>query len=144
MCYMLLLSTDSKYDFAAHNCELIAFHRTLPSLSEEALLKYPEKWFVSSKSGCSCSFRHLYVSSVELGFGEPEDWYPEEPEDIEATLIFISVIRNLVSSGAHVECIDAWDHSSELASLSGNIEVNLAEVSDSQFRFFENHKFYFT
>jgi hypothetical protein len=142
MCYMLLLGTDSNSDLTAHNCELISFHRALPGLKEEELLKYPEKWFVASKSGCSCSFRHLYVGSVELGFGEPEDWYPEEPEDIEATLIFIGIIRKLVSSGAGVECIDAWSHSNELATLSC-VEVNLADVSNSQFRFFENHKFFF-
>lgn len=140
---MLLLSTDSKENLAVHNCELLSFSRALPGLSEEPLLQHKEKWFVGSKSGCSCSFRHLYVGSVELGFGEPEEWYPEESEDIQATLKFIGIVRELVSDGASVECIDAWSHGAELANLAGSIEVNLFELSNSQFRFFENHRFVF-
>lgn len=140
---MLLLSTDSKEDLALHNSELISFDRELPGLKEESLLTLPEKWFVGSKSGCSCSFRHLYVGSVELGFGEPEDWLPEAPEEIDATLSFISIIRKMVMHGAKVECIDAWSHDGENTNLDGSIEVNLSEIANSQFRFFENHRFSF-
>ena len=73
MCYMILLSTDSEADLSLYNDKLIEFTSELPGLAEEALLNHPKKWFVGSQHGCSCGFRHLYVTSVELGFGVPED-----------------------------------------------------------------------
>lgn len=143
MCYMLLISTDSPADLSVHNDPQITFSRELPGLPEEALLEYPQKWFVGSRHGCSCGFRHLYVGSVELGFGEPVDWYKEEAEDIEATLKFIKIIRSLVESGVRVECIDAWAHREGPTTLSGTIRVHVADITDRAFRFYENHRFVF-
>ena len=143
MCYMLLLSTDSPEDLSANNDSHIAFSRELPGLPEETMLTYPHKWFVGSRHGCSCGFRHLYVGSVELGFGEPVDWYEEENEDIEATLRFVRIINGLLQSGAGVECIDAWRYEDKPPQLSGTIEVDLSEITDRAFRFYENHRFVF-
>lgn len=144
MCYITVLSTTSKADLAIHNNDLVRFSKKLPGVPEEKYLAHPFKWFIGSKAGCSCELRHLYVSSVELGFGESEEWFPEEASDIEATKQVAATIRALVREGAKVDCVDAWAHGqNEAGPLGGDIEVNLAEVSDAAFRFFEMHRFSF-
>jgi hypothetical protein len=141
-CYQVLLSTDARGDLSTHNDDLVVFSQTLPGLPEEALLAYPSRWFVGSRQGCSCGFRHL--ASVELGFGEPVDWYREEPQDVAATVRFIAIVRELIARGARVDCIDAWDHREGPAHLAGTLAVDLARVADHAFRFMENHRFVFT
>ena len=93
----------------------------------------------AKEKGCSCSFRHLY--SIELGFSEPVDWYPEEEDEIKATLEVIKVIRGLLEGGAEVDCIDAWEGDSPHPLTE--LEVDLGEISDEAFRFYENHHFIF-
>jgi hypothetical protein len=145
MCYMTILSTTADTDLSVHNNELVTFTTSLPGIPEEQYLTHKFKWFIGSQSGCSCEFRHLYVDSVSLGFGEPEDWLPEEPGKIEATRQISAVIRSLVKSGAEVDCVDAWAHDQDsVEPLAGEIEVDLSEISDSAFRFFEMHRFTFT
>jgi hypothetical protein len=144
MCYMLLLGTNSSENLAARNTSLLCFTKELPGLCEERCIELPEKWFVGSAHGCSCGFRHLYVSSVDLGFGIPVDWWPEEKEDIEATHQFVEVVQSLLASGFAVECVDAWDNEAESPSLSGTVEVDLKKIGAHAFRFFENHRFVFT
>jgi len=143
MCYMTLLSTTSNEDLSQQNDNLVRFSRDLPGLAEESHLAHPHRWFIGSRDGCSCGFRHLYVDSVDLGFAEPQEWYPEEPEDIEATRRLAATIRRLVDGGAQVDCVDAWDHGSDANGLSGTIHVDLAAVPDQALRFFENHRFVF-
>jgi hypothetical protein len=141
---MTVLSTNSPADLALRNGPLVRFSRDMPGLPEERYLEHEHKWFIGSRYGCSCGFRHLAVGSVELGFGEPEDWYPEEAEDIQATLRVIAAIRQLVDAGAQVDCVDAWAHGQvEAAELAGSLGVDLAVVGDAAFRFFENHRFVF-
>jgi hypothetical protein len=141
---MTLLSTTSSEDLAFGNNDLVRFSKVLPDLPEEKYLAFPNKWFIGSQAGCSCSFRHLYVTSVELGFGTPEDWYPEKVNDIAATHQVITLIRSLVEKNEEVDLIDAWaDGKTEALPLDGDIEVNLKEVSNESFRFFENHRFSF-
>jgi hypothetical protein len=145
MCYMTLLSTTADIDLSLGNNDLVRFSRELPGIPEETYLGFKNKWFIGSKSGCSCEFRHLYVKSVELGFGLPEDWMPEEQSDIEATHQIIASIRSLVESGANVDCVDAWSQDQTVAApLAGEVEVDLATVSNEAFRFFEMHKFVFS
>jgi hypothetical protein len=145
MCYMTFLSTNSPEDLALGNGPLVQFSRDMPGLPEERYLEHAHKWFIASRFGCSCGFRHLTVASVELGFGEPEDWYPEEAEDIQATLQVMAAIRRLVNAGAQVDCVDAWAHGQiEAAELAGTLSVDLTVVGDAAFRFFENHRFVFS
>jgi hypothetical protein len=145
MCYMTVLSTTSGDDLARHNNELVQFSRELPGIPEEKYLAFPYKWFIGSKSGCSCSFRHLCKESIELGFTIPVDWYHEEESDIEATRQVCAAIRTLVTTGTQVDAVDAWAHGqTEAAPLNDTIEVNLAKVSDDTFRFFENYRFVFS
>jgi hypothetical protein len=141
---MTILSTTSKDDLVLNNNELVQFSKSLPGVSQEKYLGFKNKWFLGSKSGCSCSFRHLSGGSVELGFGVPEDWFKEEAEDIEATRQVITAIRSLVERGERVDCVDSWTHDKQDADeLSGTVEVNLSEVGDESFRFFENYRFVF-
>ena len=144
MCYMLLLSTDLNVNLSEHNDALISFTQELPGLPEEVLIEHHYKWFVGSAHGCSCGFRHLYITSVVLGFGEPEDWFKEEPDDIKATLKFIEIIRELVESGAQVDCIDAWASDEKNLNHAGTVEINLNSIKNEEFRFFESHRFVFT
>ena len=139
MCYVVVLSTDSPVDLSGGNDRLIAFSRELPDGVDATGLAYPNRWFVGSAHGCSCGFRHLHVSSLDLGFAEPVNWFPEEPDDLEATRKFAATVRRLVEQGARVDCIDAWEHDAP----SATVDVDLAQVSDAQFRFFESHRFVF-
>jgi len=72
MCYAVYLSTDLATDFSERNTDLLRFKRVDDSIADPctALLEFPNQWYVGSKSECSCTFRHLHTSAVELGFGE--------------------------------------------------------------------------
>ena len=139
MCYSIFLSTDSSQDLSVENSELLEFKPETINEPIRSILKHEHQWFVGSKSRCSCTFRHLY--STELGFGEPVDWYPEDEDELRATMAYIVVIRQLVDLGHQVDCIDVW-HGSAVDDIK-EMTVNLKDVTDEQFRFFENHHFIF-
>ena len=139
MCYSIFLSTNSDQDLSAKNSELVSFSKEPAPEPYHSLLKFPHQWFVGSKSNCSCTFRHLY--SVELGFGEPVDWYEEGGDEIAATLSFIKVIRRISELGFQVDCIDTWEGKGRADIIETS--VNLNDIADDQFRFFENHHFVF-
>ncbi len=139
MCYSIYLSTDSKRDLSAENGELVHFKKELIPEPYHSLLKYQNQWYVGSKSGCSCTFRHLY--SVELDFSEPVDWYEEGDDEIAATLSFIKFVRKFRKLGFQVDCINIWE-GTERADII-EISVNLDDIADDQFRFFEIHHFVF-
>lgn len=139
MCYAIYLSTDLEDDLSKFNTALVRFEHVDVRSPVITSLEYIHKWYVASKSGCSCTFRHL--TSVELGFGAPVDWYEEEENEIAATLTFIKVIRKLIDRGAKVDCIDTWfgTEPSDIQQMS----VDLSVIEDDQFRFFENYHFLF-
>jgi hypothetical protein len=141
MCYVIVLSTTSAEDLARHNSDRLRFARELPDEATVEALNYPHRWYVGSKSGCSCTFRHLH--STELGFGSPVDWYPEEGDEITATLEFVAVVRALVEAGERVDCIDAWSGEAGTPEFAERLAVDLATLADSEFRFFEAHHFDF-
>jgi hypothetical protein len=140
MCYVILLSTSSDEDLTRHNSDLVRFSRELPDDGDVEKLNYPHRWYLGSKAGCSCTFRHLY--SIELGFGEPVYWYEEAPDEIAATLEAIAVIRRMVDRGDEVDCLDAWPREN-LSPAVMDLDVDLSKVADAEFRFFENHHFVF-
>jgi hypothetical protein len=141
MCYVLLLSTTATEDLTVHNTELVQFSRALPQSAAVTELKYINKWYIGSQSGCSCAFRHLY--SVGLGFGEPVGWYPEGPDAIAATVQVIRLVRALLAQGHHVDCIDVWEHQDLSPVPTDALNVDVSAIKDSEFRFFENHHFTF-
>jgi len=131
----------AKDDLTIHNNELVQFSSELPSIPEAMYLGFKNKWYIGSIYGCGCGFRH---GNIGLGFSEPEDWYPEEDSDLNATHQVIAVIRELVEKGERVDCVDAWAHGqTEAEPLLGDIETNLAAVKNTSFRFFENHRIRF-
>lgn len=141
MCYALLLSTTSSDNLSQFNGETLKFDNTIPDNLSSVNLLYSNKWYVGSRTGCSCSFRHLY--GPEFDFSIPEDWFPEEKSDIEATLMFIRLVRSLLSKGARVDCIDLWAGSDAEDVTVPMLPVNLNQIRDEEFRFFENHHFDF-
>ncbi len=77
----------------------------------------------------------------QLGFGGPEDWYPETDDAVKATEGFIAVVRKLLDGGDPVDCIDVWA-GAEIGRVARQ-EVDLSAVSNREFRFFENYHFVF-
>ncbi len=144
MCYMVILSTDSEINLSKYNDKLVQYSKDMPGLSEESYLKYQNMWFVTSQHTCSCGFRHMHFNNIDSGFGVPENWCPEEAEDLESTLEFIQTIRNLLNSGAKVDCIDVWDSQDGSGILSGVVDVDLSSIKDEEFRFYENCHFIFS
>lgn len=142
MCYLVYISTDFAGDLTRHNCALVSFEKDFTHADSTILdlLLYDHLWYVGSKAGCSCTFRHLL--SVELGFGEPVDWSPEETDEIEATKMFYDVVAGLTSAGHKVDCIEIWADTKrdQITRLS----VDMGAVSRDAFRFFENHHFIFS
>lgn len=141
MCYLVYISTDFEGNLSQHNSALISFEKDFTNCEPEIidLLLYKYHWYVGSKAGCSCTFRHL--SSIELGFGEPVYWYEEPPDEIEATKIFYDEISSLISQGNKVDCIDIWAGTKR--DQIKRFEVDLSSVPKDAFRFFENHHFVF-
>lgn len=140
MCYVLCLSTSSDEDLTRFNSRLINFARTTDDEKAcAAVLMYPHKWYVGSSTGCSCSFRHL--SGDELVFDEPQDWFPEGQEEVEATVELYRVIEALVSAGHQVDCLDSWYDTTHDETKS--MKVNLRIVSEKTFRLFEDYHFVF-
>lgn len=141
---MIVVSTTSERDLAELNTPLVQFSKEMPNVQVESLLQFPHKWFLGSKDGCSCGFRHLDHGSEELDFTEPADWFPEDPEDIEATQQVVEIFKDILSKGAQLDCIDAWaiDEEDE-PRLAGDSIVMLGSIPESCFRFFEWHRFEF-
>ena len=141
MCYELILSTTSDEDLSRFNDDGLRFDNSHPERQSFAHLIYPNKWYIGSRTGCSCSFRHLY--EPEHGFGVPEDWAPETPADIEATLKFIKLVRSLIGKGERVDCVDLWAGSDTVPRSPHSLTVDLRNIRDEEFRFFENYHFDF-
>jgi hypothetical protein len=141
MCYMVYVSTDCTDDLSLQDSSLVRFER--PSAEKASpcprVLRPERAWFVASASGCSCTFRHLCRESISLGFGEPEDWCPEEPEEIDATKQLYSVLRALVERGHDVEVLDCWSGEEDVEPVV--LDVSLSQVPAAHFRLFEGHLF---
>ncbi len=142
MCYLIYVSTDSTEDLSEHNTTLVRFEKEFenqsPGIMNILLYEYP--WYVASKAGCSCTFRHL--TSIELSFCKPVDWYSEDPEEIKATQIFYDVVSSLIFLGHKLDCIDMWAGTGK--DQIKQLKVDLSSVGKDEFRFFENYHFVFS
>lgn len=140
MCYELYLSTTSPEDLTRYNSELVHFERAENIEDKIAqVLLHPVKWYIGSQSGCSCAFRHSAKGDAE--FREPQDWYPENEENIEATAELYRVIASLMQEEHKVDCVDLWPEV-EPVEVKTTV-VNLGAVPENAFRLFENHHFVF-
>ena len=143
MCYSLYLSTDSPADLRVYNTDLVRFQKAEDYEYKSAfiinLLEFPHRWFVGSRSGCSCTFRHL--EATELWFGASEDWYEEGQVNLDATEQLYDVIVRLLRSGQRVDCIDSWA-GTEPRDIK-TLPVLVDAVPREAFRLFENYRFDF-
>ena len=139
MCYMLYLSTDCAEDLAARNSDLVRFEKPDPRFPAPPALKNDHVWFVGSKSGCSCTLRHLCRGNTNFDFREPQEWFPEESDAIAATKQLYAVLDEIVRRGGQVDLADVWI-SEEIPPLQP-LEVSLSKVSADCFRLFESHLF---
>ncbi|MBI4908815.1 MAG: hypothetical protein HY820_34660 [Acidobacteria bacterium] len=139
MCYVVYLSTSCADDLSVHNTELLRLRQEENPEAASGVLRYAHRWYVGSKAGCSCSFRH--VTEAELGFGLPQDWMPEDAEDIAATAEFFRLARGLMESGHSVDCVDAWTGTAAVDIR--HMGVELGRLPEGEFRFFENYHFEF-
>jgi hypothetical protein len=139
MCYSVYISTDSPENLSSKNTELLLLKKVGSKTEDSSisLLSYPNIWYAGSHHQCSCGFRH--IMSEELGFSEPVDWYEEESKDIEATKQFYRIIKEQIDRGFKIDIVDKWE-GTELNSIK-RLEVNLSQVSENEFRFFENYLF---
>ncbi len=139
MCYSVYISTDAPDDLTAHNSENVRFERLSASNNDPTtrLLEFPYKWYIGSKAGCSCSFRHLM--SIELGFSEPVDWYKEDQDDIDATRELHSILFKILISGYDIDLVDSWQGAQPKDIKT--LDVSLSDITLTAFRLFENYKF---
>jgi hypothetical protein len=141
---MVYISTDCADDLSAHTSDLVRFEK--PAVEKQRpcprILKHEHKWFVGSKSGCSCTFRHLCRESVELGFGQPQDWYPEEPDKINATRLLYGTLNDLIQRGCRVDLLDCWSGDENTDAVA--LDVSLSQVPADRFRMFEGYLFNLT
>lgn len=140
MCHLIYLSTNSDQDLATLPSDLFSFVR--PSKAEieqmKGLLRHQNVWYLTGAyGGCSCHFRHLLWESTSLGFGDPEDWFPEDEDDIASTHAVYDAISDLVKQGYKVDLVDQWSGDPVETSL----EVSLCEVTRTKFRFWAGHRF---
>lgn len=137
MCYQVFISTNSTEDLSLNDCDLVKFSKDLPLQLLEESLMFENVWHIQSEAVCSCSFRHL--SSIELAFGEPEDWCPEEYTHIEATKKFTQILRAMLERGIKLDCINIWQDDTLKLDEIPSMEVDLSTMKDTEFRFFENY-----
>lgn len=144
MCYMVYISTDCPDDLSVNTSDFVRFEK--PTVEKQCpcprVLKHEHKWFVGSKSGCSCTFRHLCRESVELGFGQPESWYPEETDGIDATRLLYAILNDLVQRGCRVDLLDCWSGDENENPMP--LDVSLSRVPADHFRMFEGRLFNLT
>lgn len=139
MCYMVYISTESPNDLTAYNSRLVNLSSPVDTTKEEraiSVLSFPYLWHVGSRSGCSCGFRHVHP---DLGFSEPEDWLPEEDEDVEATKQVYKIFSDILETGSRLDCLSVWSgaESNDIETIT----ISFNDINKNQFRFFTNHLF---
>jgi hypothetical protein len=141
MCYMVYMSTDCADDLRPLTTDLVRFEKPSKETYSRSprVLDHQHNWFVGSKSGCSCTFRHLSKGAEQLGFDEPQDWFPEESDGIDATQQLYDVLKSIVERGFHVSLLDCWsgDEDSEATTM----EVSLSGIPCKRFRMMEGRLF---
>ena len=143
MCYVIYLSTSSGEDFLQLPTDLYRFeHADAPGEAQAiGLLKYANKWLLLCRyGGCSCHYRHLAGSvGREPEFGPPEDWCPEDDDNIESTAAVYDVFARILAEGHRLDVLDIWNGENLEAVTS--IAVSLSSVPRQAFGFFENYQF---
>lgn len=144
MCNLVFISTDSLEDLAINSNGTLNLDFSRASADDlkqiQGMLAHQNVWFVGRFGGCSCHFRHVIAGNEPFDFVAPQDWDDEEEDDIQATITIYKVIKGLIEKGFSVDLIDFEDEPPE---EFNRLEVDLIQVSPSEFRFFENYRFTF-
>ena len=144
MCHSIYLSTDSPQDLGAEPFEHLQFSADLdPEPAHEELLPllaYPRRWFLNRREygGCSCHFRHCYESTFE----PPQNWAPEEEDDVAATREAYRAFRKIVEDGYHLDVIDVFADDTP-ASQVQRLDVSFRAIDEEAFQFFSGYQFDF-
>jgi len=141
---MTVFSTTSQIDLNKLCSDSVVFTKNVPQIEESQFLKYPSKWFLTTKDGgCSCGFRYVERWNIELlGFSEPQDWSPEDQEDIFATHEIYKVITSVLETGESIDSVTAWVQDEGAShELFGDLEVNISEINIERFRLFDAYRF---
>jgi hypothetical protein len=144
VCYLIYLSTTSKEPFGDSGRTLYKMYPIGPDDDARivGLFEYPEKWYVECQyGGCSCHFRHNGTDQYAPSFSPPEDWCPEDEDDIEATAALVALFQRIIGDGHQLDVIDVWTGTPP--ELINTLDVNLSELPVDSFRFFENYRFRF-
>ncbi len=140
MCYSIYLSTDCPRDLAAESFVHLRFEKPLDEELKPAL-RHPHQWFLTRREygGCSCHFRH---SEYDPRFDPPQDWMPEDEDDVLATREAYRVFRGWVADGYQLDLIDVSDINQHETDFK-NLLVPLSSISEESFRFFWGYHFDF-
>lgn len=139
MCHITFVSTTSEADFRGVDEPHFHLYPVEADEQEEAAtrLSYPHRWYLEGRyGGCSCHFRN-WVRQNPPEFWEPQDWFEEDPEDVEATRAFYDLIARLVGEGEKVDIVTVWEGEDVLHDR----ELSLSEVSREAFRFMDSIRF---
>lgn len=134
MCNLIVFSTTSDEDFSVLQPGHEISIRPIDDATEQAAaskLSYTGRWVVVRYGGCSCHFRHDINGH---GFEPPEDWRPEDPDDVEATLAICRLFKRVVAEGHRLDVLDIWEGD---ARTMQHLTVDLSAVPDGHFRFLE-------
>ncbi len=145
MCYYTYISTTSARDLTACGTDRIGF-QPLSSHEDDVTaarrLGHEHKWFVAWMGGCSCGLRYhdprLNPHDPQV-FDEPQEWCPEDPEDIENTKRLYRVLAGLVADGDAVDCLSV-DIGGEDPWRIAEIAVDLGTVSEAAFRLLSGYR----
>ncbi|HMS54968.1 MAG TPA: hypothetical protein PKA27_06170 [Fimbriimonadaceae bacterium] len=110
-----------------------------PDEQEAAVLRlsFPNRWFLECRyGGCSCHFRN-WDRQNPPEFWEPQDWFEEDPEDVEATQAFYDLVVRLVGEGEKIDIVTVWTGEDVLHERT----ISLVEVSKAAFRFMDGFRF---
>jgi hypothetical protein len=144
VCYSIYVSTDCPEDLGAQKFKHLNFNNNLaPEPSHVQLLPllaYPHRWFLNRAEygGCSCQFRH----SLDPQFEPPQDWMPEDEDNVSATKEAYQVFRRIVDGGYRLDLIDVFSGETFRDEIQ-TLAVSLESVAAESFRFFEGYRFVF-
>ena len=168
MCYSVYFSTSSSEDFSLlgsdpyyvlrmpDRADLVKYASDPNYAPSEAqileseildLLAHDHRWYLGSKyGGCSCHFRFAFELNDDvkdedlLGlFRPPEDWSPEDQDNIESTHHFYDLMKRLRAEGSQVDVLCHWSDP-DVEDIE-TMTIDLDKVPRDHFRFFESFRF---
>ncbi len=137
MCYMVYIASSKPIKVDEWQDD---YMRVKPVESPDkevmAYLSCENVYSVSSKMGCGCEFR--IAMARDMGFTEPQDWYPESEASLTGTALIYRLLQVMAGEGARVELLSLW--SDYAGGPVRSEEIDLQTIGEKSFRMFENRK----